>query len=245
MYKTAVIFTGGEAPPQQIVHNITGALDGAKKNLKPELSNVLVIAADSGLITAAEYTIKIDILLGDFDSITSTDEKLARIVKKYPVNKDYTDTELALLEAQEQGVQQIVLIGGNGGRFDHLLALRSMYERDISFPYPDIWFCGSNLVLCLDSDQKKEITIKHLTPDDYISIFPLYLHSLEPKIQSKGLQWDVTNLPWRTCGGSVSNKALLKGNSDEYITKGVELSVERGRFLVVLPLHEKSLFKVY
>lgn len=230
--KDVIILTGGEAPLKKIVENIAG----------PIFFNSFIIAADSGLVTAREYNLTVDVLLGDFDSLAhDADTSNVKSIKKFPSYKDYTDTELALLEAEEKQAENIILIGGNGGRFDHLLALRSLYERTMNIPHPDIWFCGSNLVLCLDSLKKSAITISNLGLNDYISLFPLFLHGREPSLNSQGLQWDVSSLSWTTCGGSVSNKAKTTGSG----TENVILSVTSGRFLVILPLHEESSFRVF
>ena len=230
--KNAVILTGGEAPPKKIVENIAGSI----------FSNSFIIAADSGLVCARDYNLTVDLLLGDFDSLAAdADTSCVKSIKKFPSYKDFTDTELAVMEAAEKSSENIILIGGNGGRFDHLLSIRSLYERRMQIPYPHMWFCGSNLVLCLDSSKKSAVTITGLGDNDYISLFPLFLYGLEPALISQGLQWDVSNLSWSTCGGSVSNKAKKTDSGTETVT----LSVSCGRFLVILPLYEESSFKVF
>ena len=76
-----------------------------------------VIAADSG----AELGGPIDLLVGDLDSISA--QTLAGIehVERHPSEKDATDLELALRAALRLEPERILVVGGAGGRLDHLL----------------------------------------------------------------------------------------------------------------------------
>lgn len=97
------------------------------------------------------------------------------------------------------------------------------------------------MILCMDEESRKTITIQGLTADDYVSMFPIYIKNSEPKLLSKGLLWDVTNLDWHITGGSVSNKAIVNAGTVE----NVEFELESGRFLVCIPLHANSGIKVF
>lgn len=85
-----------------------------------------VIAADSGVDHAHALGLVVDVAVGDFDSVT--DEGLARavaegaMVERHPVAKDATDLELALDAALALGPARVHLLGGHGGRLDHLFA---------------------------------------------------------------------------------------------------------------------------
>jgi thiamine pyrophosphokinase len=88
--------------------------------------DALVIAADSGVDHAYAIGLRVDVAIGDFDSIST--EGLARAesegarIERHPVVKDHTDLELALDEAIRLGGTDIVVLGVGGGRLDHLLA---------------------------------------------------------------------------------------------------------------------------
>jgi thiamine pyrophosphokinase len=88
--------------------------------------NALVIAADSGVDHAYAMGLRVDVAIGDFDSISR--EGLARAVaegvriERHPAAKDKTDLELALDEAIRLDASEIVVLGVGGGRLDHLLA---------------------------------------------------------------------------------------------------------------------------
>ena len=87
-----------------------------------------VIAADGGAATALELGLHVDELIGDLDSVSPRDE--ARVttaggrVHRYPTAKDATDLELALAAAvsREPPPRLVLVLGGAGGRLDHLLA---------------------------------------------------------------------------------------------------------------------------
>jgi thiamine pyrophosphokinase len=87
-----------------------------------------VIAADGGAGTALELGLRVDELIGDLDSVSPQDE--ARVtgaggrVHRYPTAKDATDLELALAAAvsREPPPRLVLVLGGAGGRLDHLLA---------------------------------------------------------------------------------------------------------------------------
>jgi len=68
----------------------------------------------------------VDLAVGDFDSVSA--EGLAAVraaggtLQPHPRDKDATDLELALDAAREHGARRVLVLGGGGGRLDHLLA---------------------------------------------------------------------------------------------------------------------------
>jgi thiamine pyrophosphokinase len=85
-----------------------------------------VIAADGGLNSLKRLARIPDMLIGDLDSVSESDvvelEKQNVVIKRFPVTKDETDLELALLEAVKMDCGEIILIGALGGRLDQTLA---------------------------------------------------------------------------------------------------------------------------
>jgi thiamine pyrophosphokinase len=84
-----------------------------------------VVAADAGVDHALALGLRIDVAVGDFDSATAAGLEAAgragaRVVR-HPPAKDATDLELALDLALEQEPRRILVVGGDGGRLDHLL----------------------------------------------------------------------------------------------------------------------------
>ena len=103
------------------------------------LSENIYIAADSGLETIRKFDIVPDVIIGDFDSvepkildyyksqennINNTNNKITKNIRiiKHPVQKDDTDSMLAVKYALEAGYKNIIIVGGTDGRIDHTLA---------------------------------------------------------------------------------------------------------------------------
>ncbi len=150
--KKALIITGGYI-------NIN------KINALPEYYD-LIIAADSGYISAQKLQISPHTIVGDFDSASIPDTD-AEIIT-FPSEKDDTDTMLACKLAIERGANKIDIIGGTGGRADHFLS--NVYSIEI---FKDI---GVNVTL---SDGENKITVlkneslKIKNNSGYFSIFAL------------------------------------------------------------------------
>ncbi len=109
-----VIFAGGTLQPGKAVQAAIASAD-------------LIIAADRGALTALQLGCPPAIVVGDFDSLgdlplQTLQERGCEIVRA-AVEKDETDTELALQVACERGATQITLLGALGGaRIDHTVA---------------------------------------------------------------------------------------------------------------------------
>jgi thiamine pyrophosphokinase len=80
----------------------------------------IVIAADGGLALASELGLSVDVAVGDFDSVA--EEALGRVgrVERHPAAKDASDLELALALGMQLEPERILVVGGAGGRLDHL-----------------------------------------------------------------------------------------------------------------------------
>ena len=88
----------------------------------------LCIAAESGYHTAVALGERIDLLLGDFDSIGSIPRDGGFEIQQVPAEKDYTDTQLAVEIAVDRGAEEIIIVGGLTGRLDHTLSTLAILE---------------------------------------------------------------------------------------------------------------------
>ena len=108
-----VIFASGTVQPGSAVDTALARAD-------------MVIAADNGAVTSLRHGYTPTIVVGDFDSLsiprTELEAKGCRLISA-AVEKNETDTELAVQTAIEQGANEITLLGAIGGaRFDHTIA---------------------------------------------------------------------------------------------------------------------------
>jgi thiamine pyrophosphokinase len=205
--KRALIFIGGDGP----------SYDRCKPFLdKPDL----VIAADSGLIRCEAFGFVPDWIVGDMDSLADLSRLSAypeHRILRYPVDKDDTDTELALNLAWEQGCTDITLIGGGGGRTDHLLAIIALFDRP---RVPSRWCTEQEVVILVENSLELSLPVATI-----VSVFPA--GSGPWAADSRGLQWPLTGLSWSRGFFGLSNRVT---------TELCSIHARSGRFLVVVPL---------
>jgi len=84
------------------------------------------IGADRGALVLVDAGMKLDLAIGDFDSITENEFEQVRSqatsIETFPVEKDETDLDLAILKAVLLAPKKLLLFGATGGRMDHTLA---------------------------------------------------------------------------------------------------------------------------
>lgn len=147
----------------------------------------ILVAADSGFNHLSTIGKHPDYLVGDFDSIgmsslTEVDKSITKVIR-HPVEKDKTDTELAIDVLCELNVEEITILGGTGSRLDHTLSnifsLRYMNELGINGTIID----EHNLVTYMRED-----SVVHIKEDtSYISILPITIDGAE--ISLKGFHY--------------------------------------------------------
>lgn len=151
-----------------------------------------VVAADSGYDSAKRLKIKIDEVVGDFDSTKNRDELIASGFKPCNRDKNETDTELAIRK-RLSGCYD--LLGGGGGRIDHLFSIFALFRI---YGLPRYWFTDSDVIMGFSGKGYIEGSI-----DDDISIFPLNDKAL---VKSDGLLWELGDRPLTSTFISQSNR---------------------------------------
>ncbi len=236
-----VIFTGGLSPEPKITENFWKTSIASKPDF--------VIAADSGLEECLkykkyffdQYDFNPSKILGDFDSLLKKDILKSfsnEIIQQFPCDKDFTDTELALhyafYKAKTENLKPtITLVGGDGGRLDHLLNIINTFRTKFK---PDFWLCAFQQVAFLQKGKK--YLLKNLELSDNISFANVF--GKGNKIKTSGLQWE--------------SKLFLKGNmpsisnriSYDFYKEGKPILIEpkTSGFLIIYPysayLHLKN-----
>ena len=120
--ETTIIISGGDIVDEEVKEIIYQA---------SQKGSLFLIAADRGMECCMRLNLQPNIVVGDFDSIsTGAYHNMLWYLKKYEipcqtlaVRKNETDTEAALHIALEQRKSgDIILLGGTGFRIDHMLA---------------------------------------------------------------------------------------------------------------------------
>ena len=108
-------------------------LNGEPYSGKIDDTGAVVYCCD-GAYRWAHGKVRIDKNIGDFDSLDYTPDPPPEEI--HPVEKDFTDGEIALYKLIDAGVSEIEIYGGGGGREDHFLGnlqlLFRAHERGVS-----------------------------------------------------------------------------------------------------------------
>ena len=200
-----VVVTGGVAPQFEHVSTILSECDR-------------VYAADSGFDWCQSNDVYVNVLVGDMDSIKTENTQAVDRVYRFPRAKDYTDTELAIHRARTDGATHITLIGGGGGRLDHVIALLYLFSRPTA---PQTWITDSDYVEYVTSVWNVELPV-----NTRISIFPVGQPCA--KLSSNGLHWNLDGLNWNMGDIGISNY------ND---SRAVNITVHSGSIIVVRSLH--------
>lgn len=115
-----------EPAPNLVVAVVTDGGTLHREALAAVPNDVVVVAADSGVDSARAGGLVVHHAVGDFDSVSQTGLSAVKaaggVLHPYPPDKDQTDFELALAFAVSLDPLRLVVLGGDQGRLDHLLA---------------------------------------------------------------------------------------------------------------------------
>ncbi|HSJ00338.1 MAG TPA: thiamine diphosphokinase [Patescibacteria group bacterium] len=189
------------------------------------LDGATVVAADAGATSLDRLGHAPDRLVGDLDSIS--DELLARLaaagvaIDRHPVDKDASDTELALEAAIDGGATEIVLLGATGGpRLDHalanvlLLADPALGDRDVRIVH------GPTTVRVLRDGGRLELGG---SAGDLVTLLPVGGDATGVRVD--GVRWPLADATLRV--------GRSRGLSNEVVEPPASVSLERGTLLVV------------
>ena len=178
-----------------------------------------IIAADAGYHHLEKLKICPDMLLGDFDTIQSIPDHNNIIT--FNKDKDYTDTELAVIEGIKMGFREFVIYGALGGkRLEHTIAniklCESYSEKGCSVLISD----GDYYVTALSNSQMT------FSKDEkgYISVFSL--SGKAEGVSIKGLKYELYK-------ADIDEKNPTLCVSNEFIGKDAAISVEKGTVTII------------
>ncbi len=206
---TVLILAGGDGAPRARVDVGDGAT---------------VIAADSGVDLAHALGLHVDVAVGDFDSVTPAGlaraEDDGAAIERHPADKDATDLELALDRAVELGAARAVVVGGAGGRLDHLLA--------------GVLLLGSPRYASLELEARlgparayvvRDACRLRGTPGELVSLLPL--NGDADGVTTRGLRFPLH--------AETLSAGSTRGVSNVLDEPEAHVSVERGALLALLP----------
>ena len=208
--RTVVVVTGGDP----IDAGLVGALPPA----------VAVIAADSGAEHAVSIGLRVDLAVGDFDSVAPETLRLLEAsgtsIERHPAAKDATDLEIGLVAARRFDATDVIVLGGHGGRIDHFIA------NALLLASPD--FADLRIVAMVGPAR---LTVIHHRAElngsrgDLVSLLPV-------AGAVRGVHTDGLLYPLR---GEDLTPGSTRGVSNEFAAPQARVSVNDGVLLVVQP----------
>ena len=184
----------------------------------------LIICADSAYLKAQKENIMPHAVIGDFDH-GKQDEPQGNFQKllRFPSVKDDTDTMLCVKYALNRGFDEILIVGGIGGRLDHTFAnlqtLAYIHDHGAQGCISD----GDHKVFLISSS----LSLRK-GKYDYASVFAY--DSVCKDISLKGFKYEGEHLELQ------SNFPL--GVRNEITAERAEIRVGEGRLLVILAKNE-------
>ncbi len=210
--RVAVVVGGGGSPAV------------ARDDLGDLGDDALVIAADSGLEHALALGLPVDRVVGDMDSVDPAVLAAAGAagvrIDRHPEAKDATDLALALDTALAARPSRVVVVTGEGDRFDHALgvALSVSAPHRASAPV-EAWVGRAHLWVV-----RGEVTLPG-RPGDLVSL--LAVHGPVRGVTTSGLLYPLED--------EDLDAGTSRGVSNEWVADVATVRVREGVVLAVAP----------
>lgn len=182
----------------------------------------LIISVDGGARHLRNFEVIPDMLIGDFDSISDEDynmfvDKDVEIIG-FPIEKDMTDSELAIELAVKKGCKDITLLGATGTRLDHTLAnvflLKKMLDKGV----------GGKLV---DEYNEIELIDKYIPLEKAegikVSLLPVF--GKVTGVTTEGLYYPLSN--------ATLEPGTTWGISNEFLEEKASVKIKEGLLLII------------
>lgn len=212
----AVVLTSGSVTDPEFYQQL---LEGAE----------YIIAADGGATIATRLGFRPTVLIGDFDSLAKDELERLRAqgveIIRHPVEKDKTDSHLAVEYALGLPPATIILLGPLQGRLDHVLAnvgllftIRQAGKKG---------YLMDEIQCCQLAERKCVIQGR---PGQLLSLVPL--SPLVTGVSTKGLGYPLQN-------ASLHQGETL-GISNFFVEAEAEVTVGSGDLLIVQNLRDDN-----
>jgi thiamine pyrophosphokinase len=201
--------------------------DPVAPTLLPDVpADATIIAADGGVELTRALGRPADLLVGDLDSTSHQMLAAARSagtrVEVHDRDKYRTDLAIALDAALAHAPARVLVLGGHGGRLDHLLANALLLCAPRYAPLDLVAQAGPAIATVV-----RDVAELHGSPGDTVSLLPV--HGAAHGVRTRGLRWaldDETLAPGSSRG--VSNE-LIASPAAVRVTEGTVLAVQPGR----------------
>lgn len=177
------------------------------------LDEYIIYAVDQAVEELVKQNIKIDLAIGDFDSLTKKDLLEGLKVVELDEVKDVSDTKYAIEKAYSI-TDEVILVGGiKGNRVDHLVANILLFSL-----FPKLTILDDTNILYIKS---KGSYIIYKDNYEYLSLFPI----IDSIISIKGVEYVLKEKDLQAFNAlGLSNRII-----DEF----ADLEVIEGKILII------------
>jgi thiamine pyrophosphokinase len=205
-----VVLAGGDAVPLHLAGHLP--------------RDAVVIAADSGLSVATRLGLQVDLIVGDLDSVDPGELAAAEsdgiAVDRHPLDKDRTDLAIALDTALRYRPTRVTVLGGHGGRLDHLIANALLFAAEAYAEVEIVALMGAARVTVVR--HRAELVGR---PGELVSLLPVHGPALA--VTTTGLRFALD--------GEELHAGSSRGVSNEFVATSAQVRLDAGVLLAVQP----------
>ena len=180
-----IIVTGGPLPDES-----------AKliKELSASDEDTVLIACDGGCDILARHNIVPDLVVGDMDSISEEGLEFINrhnvFIERYPVEKDWTDSEIALGKTEDE---EVIFVTPDSGRLDHVIANLQLALKFKSEGKKITITDGITYCYPLSGEDSVEIDVSKMQNPLSVSLVPWDFTRPVTGVTTKGLYYPLVN----------------------------------------------------
>lgn len=204
----AIILAGGDPVDRELADQLP--------------ADAFVIAADSGLALADTLGLMVHVVVGDMDSVDPSSladaEAAGTELERHQPDKDATDLELALRSALRRGARRVFVVGGTGGRLDHLLANAALLGADWLAEAKVVWLANG-----IRAEVVHDETELDAAPGELVTLLAVGGDAVG--VSTRGLRWQLDS--------ELLEARSTRGVSNEFVVDSATVRVESGVVLAV------------
>ena len=147
-------------------------------------------------------------------------------VEKYPVEKDWTDTEIALKKASKD--DEIILVCPLSGRIDHVMANLGLAMKLRTDGYKITVSDGISVCFPLSGEDSAECSLRVFKDDAAVSLIPFSFETPVTGVTTKGLYYPLTD------ASLIAGSSYSFSNHPEKGAYSIKVSIKSGKLLLVV-----------
>lgn len=211
-------------------------------------------AADGGLNRLLALGLEPQHYLGDGDSLNPAGKAFLRKhtpdCQIFPEDKDYTDSNLALLEMLKRADQDpetrhvcpylpgssgIIFLAGLGSRWDHVLANMSLARHYCRSDLPFLFTDGASFIWFLEGPFEMVVRLPKPPPDE---LGKAYYSLIAGSSQVEGLT--LNNVRWPLSDYTLRPGASLAISNEQQGSSDVRVAFRKGKLLLMVSYEDKK-----